>query len=231
MYLRAVYLLQEAGAPVATQQIARELGVSSPSVTNMIKRLHELGLLRHTRYHGVVLTEAGERVALRATRCHRLLELYLVEALGYRWDEVHIEAERLAHDVSEELAARLEAALGHPTLDPHGHPIPSREGAVAPVTDRRLLDLEPGTAAAVCRVSDRSPSQLRYLAELGLSPGVTVAVVELLPFDGPVRVRVGAAECVISRHLAAAVSVDGRGADGAAGNERVAGGHRDRGPK
>ncbi|MBA2278385.1 MAG: metal-dependent transcriptional regulator [Chloroflexia bacterium] len=228
-YLRAVYVLREEGSPVATQRIARELGVSGPSVTNMVKRLHALGLLRHARYHGVALTEAGERVALLATRRHRLLELYLVEALGYRWDEVHAEAERLAHDASEELAARIEAALGHPTFDPHGDPIPSREGIVAPVADRRLLDLEPGATATVCRVSDRNPAQLRYLGKLGFAPGVTVAVLDLLPFDGPVHVRVGSTQRVISRFLAAAVSVEGRGADRAAGDEGVARRHQDRG--
>ncbi len=216
-YLKAVYVLQEEGGSVATQRIARELGVSGPSVSNMAKRLHALGLLRHARYQGVALTEAGERVALRATRHHRLLELYLVEALGYRWDEVHAEAERLAHNLSEELAARIEAALGHPTLDPHGNPMPSREGTVVPVARRRLLDVEPGAAATVWRVSDRDAAQLRYLGELGFSPGDTVAVLELLPFDGPVRVRVGSTERMLSRRLAAAVSIEGRGADGAAG--------------
>lgn len=227
-YLRTVYLLQDEGRPVATQRIARALGVSSPSVTNMVKRLHELGLLHHVRYQGVALTVSGERIALRATRCHRLLELYLVEALGYRWDEVDVEAERLSYDLSEELVARLDAALGYPTLDPHGHPIPSREGALVPVAGRRLLDLEPGAVAVICRVSDRNRAQLRYLAELGLSPGVTVAVVELLPFDGPVRIRVGVAERVISRRLAVSVSVSvkGRCTDDAATDERAARGHQ-----
>jgi DtxR family transcriptional regulator, Mn-dependent transcriptional regulator len=205
-YLKAVYRLGELG-PVTTQRLAAELGVSGPSVTNMVKRLHELGLLRHARYHGVELTAAGERVALAVVRHHRLLERYLVETLGFGWDEVHEEAERLEHHLSEALAARLDAALGHPTVDPHGDPIPSREGAVAAVAGRRLLDLNPGERAVVARVSDRGPEQLRYLDALGLRPGSPVIVLEALPFEGPIRIGVGDAEHVIGRPLAAAVRV------------------------
>ncbi|MBA3416835.1 MAG: metal-dependent transcriptional regulator [Chloroflexia bacterium] len=210
-YLRAVFLLRQGNDAVPTQRIAHELGVSGPSVTNMVKRLHALGLLRHERYHGVELTEAGERVALRATRLHRLLELYLVEALGFRWDEVHDEADRLMPHVSEKLETRLEAVLGHPGRDPHGDPIPTRDGVVAPVSHRRLLDLGPGAAATVARVAGQDPERLRYLAGLGIRPGVTVAVLEVLPFDGPLRVGVGVGgdECMVGRPLAAAVYVAG----------------------
>jgi DtxR family Mn-dependent transcriptional regulator len=218
-YLRAVYLLGEEGGAVTTQRVAAELGVAGPSVTNMAKRLNGLGLLRHTPYQGVELTEAGERVAVQVTRRHRLLELYLVEALGYRWDEVHAEADRLAHDVSDELAARIEAALGHPTRDPHGDPIPSRNGTIAAVPGLRLLDLEPGTAADVRRVSDRDPERLRYLGEIGLSPGTAVEVLEVLPFDGPMRIRVEGNERIVSRRLAAIVSVSPRTDLGAADRE------------
>ena len=208
-YLRTVFLLREGGIPVPTMQIAQELGISGPSVTNMVKWLHELGLVRHERYHGVELTEAGERVALRATRLHRLLELYLVEALGFTWDEVHDEADRLMPHVSEKLETRLEAVLGHPTSDPHGDPIPTRDGVIAPVSDRRLLDLGAGAAATVARVADRDPARLRYLADLGLVPGAVVDVLEVLPFDGPLRVRVGSTERMVGRPLAAAVYVVG----------------------
>ena len=206
-YLKAIYQLRDEAGQVTTQRLAEALGVSGPSVTNMVKRLHELRLLRHTRYHGVELTETGEKIALEVIRHHRLLELYLVESLGFGWDEVHAEAERLEHHVSEEMEARIDSALGFPTLDPHGDPIPSLSGTVAEVSTTRLLDLEPGDRGAVARVPDRNPEQLRYLGQLGLYPGAEVAVLEKLPFEGPLRIRVGEAEHVIGRPLAAAVHV------------------------
>lgn len=208
-YLKAVYRLQEAGS-VTTQRLAEELGVSGPSVTNMVKRLAELGLLRHAKYHGAELTEAGERIALEVTRHHRLIERFLVERLGFGWDEVHEEADRLEHHISEALEARLDASLGHPAVDPHGDPIPSREGAVAEVGGDRLADLAAGERGVVRRVSDRDPAQLRYLASLGLVPGAVVELVAILPFDGPLRIRVAGVEHVIGRSLAGAIAV-GRG--------------------
>ena len=206
-YLKAAYRLRQVGGAVTTQRLADELGISGPSVTNMVKRLHDLKLLRHTRYHGVELTEAGERVALEVIRHHRLLELYLAETLGYRWDEVHAEAERLEHHVSEELEARMDTALGFPTRDPHGDPIPTRDGRLEPLADVSLLDVAHGQTATVSRVSDRDPAQLRYLGGLGLYPGAAVTVLGCLPFEGPLRIRVRTAEHLIGRPLAAAVSV------------------------
>lgn len=206
-YLKAVYRLQ-GSAPVTTQRLAEELGVSGPSVTNMVKRLAELGLLRHARYHGAELTEAGERVALEVTRHHRLIERFLVERLGFGWDEVHDEADRLEHHISEALEARLDAALGHPAVDPHGDPIPSREGEVADVGGDRLIDLTPGETAIVRRVSDRDPARLRYLGSLGLVPGAAVELVATMPFDGPLQIRVDHAEHAIGRALADAIAVE-----------------------
>ncbi len=213
-YLKAAYRLQEEGGPATTQRLAEALGVSGPSVTNMIKRLHEQGLLRHTRYQGVELTEEGSRIALEVTRHHRLLELFLAETLGYGWDEVHAEAERLEHHISEEMEARIDAALGHPTVDPHGDPIPTRDGDVPGAPEARLLDLNPGEEGVVRRVSDRDPDRLRYLARLNLRPGAAVRLLETLPFDGPLRVRVNGAEHVIGRALAAAVRVERGGESG-----------------
>jgi DtxR family Mn-dependent transcriptional regulator len=135
------------------------------------------------------------------------LELYLAETLGYPWDEVHAEAERLEHHVSEELEARMDSVLGHPTRDPHGDPIPSREGRIDTVSGIQLVDLQPGESAIVTRVSDRDPEQLRYLGGLGLYPGATVVLSERLPFDGPLRIQVGDAEHIIGRSLATAVHV------------------------
>ena len=206
-YLKAVYRLQDAG-PVTTQRIAEELGVTGPSVTNMVKRLAEIGLLRHAPYHGAELTPSGERIAIEVTRHHRLIERFLVERLGFGWDEVHEEADRLEHHISEALEARLDATLGHPEVDPHGDPIPSTEGMVVAVGATRLADLAAGDAVVVRRVSDRDPAQLRYLRELGLVPGTIVEVLEILPFDGPLRLRVGGVERIIGNSLANAVYVE-----------------------
>jgi len=206
-YLKAIYRLGEVGGPVTTLRLAAELAVSSPSVTNMAKRLHDLGLVRHARYHGVALTPEGERVALDVVRRHRLLELFLAETLGYAWDEVHAEAERLEHHVSDELDARMDAALGHPTRDPHGDPIPNREGVIAPIAEGPLVALAPGALAIVVRVTERDPERLRYLGGLGLRPGMDVVVVERMPFEGPLRVVADGAEHVIGHALAASVLV------------------------
>ena len=209
-YLKAIYQLNQeepnAGS-VTGQRIAERLGVASPSVTNMIKRLSDLGLVQHERYRGVELSETGERIALEVVRHHRLLERYLVEALGYGWDEVHDEAERLEHHISEALEARMAAVLGDPVLDPHGDPIPRLDGSVSTVLEQRLLDLAPGQTAIVGRVSDQDPERLRYLQQLGITPGTTVTLLETLPFDGPLRLEIAGVEHVIGRSLAATVQV------------------------
>ena len=189
------------------QLLSEARGLSGPSVTNMVKRLHELGLVQHTRYRDVALTAAGEKIALRVIRHHRLLELYLTESLGYDWDQVHAEAERLEHHVSEELEARIASALGDPTHDPHGDPIPSADGAIGAVSSLALADLEPGDTAAISRVPDRDPEQLRYLGELGVIPGRTITVLEKLPFEGPIRVLIGGDEHLFGRPLAARINV------------------------
>jgi len=207
-YLKAIYRLHGDGAPVTMQRLTEELSLSGPSVTNMVKRLDELGLVQHARYRDVSLTPSGERIALRVLRHHRLLELYLNESLGFDWDQVHAEAERLEHHVSAALEARICAALGNPTRDPHGDPIPSPDGSIDAVAPTVLADLKAGDVASISRVSDRDPEALRYLGELGVFPGQTVTVLETLPFDGPIRVRVGAEEHLLGRPLAARVNVE-----------------------
>jgi DtxR family Mn-dependent transcriptional regulator len=207
-YLKAVYRLSHRG-PVTTQRLADDLGVAAPSATNMAKRLHEMGLLTHEPYHGVTLTPEGQQAALDVIRRHRLLETYLAEAVGLGWDEVHDEAERLEHHLSERLEARLDSLLGFPATDPHGDPIP-REGANL-VPEPTLLQTPAGKEGTVSRVSDRDPAQLRYLRTLGIVPGARVAVIEHLPFEGPVRIRVLAGsdepgqEHVLGRVLAESV--------------------------
>jgi DtxR family Mn-dependent transcriptional regulator len=209
-YLKAIYRLHGDDNPVTMQRLAEELALSGPSVTNMVKRLHELGLVEHARYRSVALTPAGERIALRVLRNHRLLELYLTESLGFDWDQVHAEAERLEHHVSAALEARISAKLGHPTRDPHGDPIPSADGTIERVAATVLADLDPGDVAVISRVSDRDPDALRYLGDLGVVPGQTITVLEKLPFSGPVRVRVGAEEHLFGQPLAARINVERR---------------------
>jgi DtxR family Mn-dependent transcriptional regulator len=206
-YLKAVWKLGR-DEPASTSAIAEELGVSAASATAMLKRLDALGLVEHERYHGARLTPAGERIALEVVRHHRLLELYLMEHLGLGWDEVHAEAERLEHHLSEELEARIDAALGHPTRDPHGDPIPSPELVLASEEARCLGDVDSGDVAIVRRVPDSDPALLRYLAELGLVPEREVRIVERAPFDGPVTIEVEGARHAIARQLATSIEVE-----------------------
>ncbi|MBA3350649.1 MAG: metal-dependent transcriptional regulator [Actinobacteria bacterium] len=198
-YLKALYLETEnehrlIGEAVSTNAIAQRLSLSAPSATNMLKKLHEMGLVTHVPYQGSALTEAGQRVALELVRHHRLLEAYLVDALGVPWDEVHKEAEILEHVLSEELEERIDAGLGHPTSDPHGQPIPTREGAMPARTERRLSDLEERESSTVAWVSDNLPEVLRYLAVIGIRPGVELRIVGRTPVNGPLAVLVDGRE-------------------------------------
>jgi DtxR family transcriptional regulator, Mn-dependent transcriptional regulator len=201
-YLKAIYALESEGQRVTTSALARRMGVSAPSTTAMTKRLAELGLVERLPYRGVALTDAGRRGALEVLRHHRLLERYLVDRLGLSLDEVHAEAELLEHALSEELEARIDAELGFPTHDPHGDPIPDRNLRVVRGADRTLLDLEPGTRAAITRVPDGDSELLRYLGELGIVPGSDLELVAYAPFGGPVTVRTERGEHAISRELA-----------------------------
>jgi DtxR family transcriptional regulator, Mn-dependent transcriptional regulator len=205
-YLKAIYALESAGERVTTSALATRMGVSAPSATAMTKRLADLGLVERAPYRGVALTEDGNRGALEVLRHHRLLERYLVDRLGLSLDEVHAEADRLEHALSEELEAKIDAELGFPTHDPHGDPIPDRELRVAADGDSTLLDLPPGDRASVSRVPDGNSELLRYLAELGLLPGSDVEVVTQAPFGGPVTVRTASGEHAISRDLADSIS-------------------------
>jgi DtxR family transcriptional regulator, Mn-dependent transcriptional regulator len=207
-YLKAIYGLDERGDRITTQAIAERLDVAPPSVTGMLKRLSDINLIEHERYRSIALTDAGRKVALEVVRHHRLLELYLAEALGYSWDEVHDEADRLEHLISEEFESRIDAALGYPKTDPHGDPIPSSTLHVSSVPDDRLSAMEAGARATVVRVSDIDAERLRYLGTLGLYPDALVTVVERMPFNGPLKVRVGDEEHVVGLELASAIHVD-----------------------
>lgn len=212
-YLKAAYHLEVAGGPITTQRMAEELALSQPSVTNMMKRLNDLKLVVHSPYRGITLTASGRRIALEVIRHHRLLELYLSEALGYDLDEVHAEAERLEHHVSEELERRMDRVLGFPTHDPHGDPIPDRDGLVPAVHDTCLVDMDEGQSGAISRVSDRDPSLLSYLSERGFRPGAQLSVIDVMPFDGPVRVDLAGDEHLLPHAVAQAVRVETGGGE------------------
>ncbi|HEX6965384.1 MAG TPA: metal-dependent transcriptional regulator [Gemmatimonadaceae bacterium] len=211
-YLKVIYEIERASGAAATTDIAQRLDIAPASVSGMVRRLADQGLLEHERYRGVKLTEEGRRVALRTIRRHRVIESYLTRALGYPWDLVHDEAERLEHAASDELVDRMAAAIGEPTVDPHGAPIPTREGEIDEQSYIALTDLEPGEHGRVVRVSDDDAARLRYLGELGLRPGAAVVLVDRAPYGGPVTVRVGVAkkrvECHIGPTLAADVLVE-----------------------
>jgi len=207
-YLKAVYALEtRLEGPVPTNALAERLGVTPGSVSGMLRRLDELGLLEHERYHGVRLTDEGKRIALRTLRNHRLLELLLVEVLDVPWDRVHREAELLEHVLSDELAERIAAKLGNPEFDPHGDPIPRPDGTLAELETRGLSDLDVGETVSFVRVSDTDPAMLRYLAERGIVPGVTLTLADRQPFGGPLTVRVAGEDHHLGGQLAGAMRV------------------------
>ncbi len=191
-YVKAIYKARlESSSDVSTQDLADRVGVSAPAVSRMLKRLAALKLAEHTPYAGVRLTEAGEKVAIEIVRHHRLLERYLVEALGYSWDTVHDEAEKLEHHISEEFEARIDALLGYPTTCPHGDPIPSRDGSVALISDHALSQHSVPEHLTIQRVSDRDAGLLRHLKSLGLLPGTAIRFLEQEPFGGAYIVQIG----------------------------------------
>jgi DtxR family transcriptional regulator, Mn-dependent transcriptional regulator len=206
-YLKELYKLNAAGERATTTALARRLGVSPPSVTSMIKKLAELGLVEHTPYRGATLTPAGERTALEVVRHHRLLEQYLAQTLGLPLDALHAEADRLEHALSEELEAHIDRTLGYPTHDPHGDPIPDANLRIAVGEIRPLATLESGDEATIRRVPDEDRDLLRYLTKLRLTPGRRVRVTGIEPFGGPLTVSVGKSRHPISRELAGLIGV------------------------
>jgi DtxR family transcriptional regulator, Mn-dependent transcriptional regulator len=207
-YAKAIYALERRGGVVTTNALAERLGVTAGSASGMVKRLGELGLVRHQPYHGVSLTDDGRRVALEVMRHHRLLELYLVESLGVPWDRVHEEAEVLEHVLSDELEELIAAKLGDPTHDPHGDPIPTRELTIEEGTTDSLQALEPGDRGTFTRVSDSDPEMLRFLAGRGIAPGDELEVIDKQPFGGPLFVRFGSDVHVLGGGLATAMRVE-----------------------
>jgi DtxR family Mn-dependent transcriptional regulator len=206
-YLKAIYEIERAGDAALTNDIATRLAIAPASVSGMIRRLADQGLLKHERYHGVRLTNAGRTAALKTLRRHRILECYLAQVLGYDWDRVHEEAERLEHAASDELIERMASALGEPTVDPHGAPIPTRDGAVDETRHLALGELAAGAQARVLRMADEDGEFLRYLADLGIVPGALIEVTSRAPFEGPMTVRIGSHAHTIGVAAAARVFV------------------------
>jgi DtxR family Mn-dependent transcriptional regulator len=207
-YSKAIFSLQSRNdEPVATNALAERLGVTAGSVSAMLKKLDELGLITHVPYRGVRLTDAGRRIALEVIRHHRLLESYLADVLGMPWDRIHAEAEVLEHVLSEDLEELIAAKLGHPTVDPHGDPIPTAELELEERPTDSMESLQPGDEGVFVRISDSDPEMLRYLAERGISPGESFAVRDRQPFGGPLFVMFGEREHAIGGRLADAMRV------------------------
>ena len=208
-YAKAIFALQSrANEPVSTSALAERLSITPGSVSAMLKKLDELGLVTHEPYRGVRLTAKGRRVALEVIRHHRLLERFLADALGMPWDRVHAEAEVLEHVLSEELEELIATKLGNPSMDPHGDPIPSADLELDERSTRSMETLAPGDAGIFVRVSDSDPEMLRYLAGCGISPGDRFEVRDHQPFDGPLFVVVGGREHAIGGRLANAMRVE-----------------------
>ncbi len=212
-FLKTIYILQRDYALVPTSLIAQQLDITPPSATDMAKKLSdqqrlEEPLIIYERYKGVRLTALGESIALEVLRHHRLIELYLVKALGYTWDEVHDEADKLEHHISERFEARIAEYLGHPEIDPHGDPIPTLEGDMPSDTHLIGLDEMPlHQRGTVARLLDQSPEKLQYLANKGLVPGVDILVTEREPYDGLTHVVVDTKTHILSQSITRTVLV------------------------
>jgi DtxR family Mn-dependent transcriptional regulator len=189
--LKVIYAMQERGQKVSTSAVSERLGVSDATVTMLFKDFAEVGCVEHMPYHGVRLTPLGEQKAMEVIRHHRLLELYLARQLGYSWDKVHDEADKLEHVISEEFEDKLDALLGYPTVDPHGDPIPSKDGVIETRKGMALTELQEGQTALILRVQAQNSDQLCYLGQLGLYPETRVQLVKRAPFGGPLHILVG----------------------------------------
>jgi DtxR family transcriptional regulator, Mn-dependent transcriptional regulator len=212
-YIKAIFKLEERDPFVSTSNLAKAVGVSPAAATKAVRQLSRRDLATHEPYRGVALTAGGKKVALEIIRHHRLLETFLHDILGYSWDEVDEEAERLEHHISEKFEAAIDKLLGYPSFDPHGDPIPDIDGGVAPRRGRSLADAEAADRVVIVRVRDRSPEALKYLSQLGLHVGVAMDVIEKQPFNGPLMLRVASEDRVVSRELADHVFVERRQAD------------------
>lgn len=189
--LKVIFTMQDRRQKVTTSAVSEQLGVSDATVTMLFKDFAEAGWVEHVPYRGVRLTSIGERKAMEVIRHHRLLELYLARELGYSWDKVHAEADKLEHVISEEFEDKVDALLGYPTVDPHGDPIPSKDGIIAARKGCTLTQLKDGQTAMILRINDQNPEKLCYLGQLGLYPETSIQMLSRAPFGGPIRILVG----------------------------------------
>ncbi len=206
-YAAEIYRLQEDSEFVSLSDLVAHIEASPQAVSRMLNRLKQAGYLTHEPYRGTRLTEAGERIAMPALRRHRLVEVFLVRVMGYGWDEAHELSDQFEKGVNGLLEDRIDELTGHPTRCPHGEPIPSKDGIMPELDDFSLVALVPGTSARISRVRTHDPDKLKYIGELGLVPGVQIRYEHAAPFDGPVRIRLGAQAHVLGRELAAALYV------------------------
>jgi DtxR family Mn-dependent transcriptional regulator len=211
-YLGEIYRLQSTPEGATTSALAEKLEVSPSAVVRMLRRLDQAGMLSHTPYKGVALTQAGAREALKSIRRHRLIEVFLVKVMGFTWDQVHEEAHGLELTISDNFEDRMDAVCGYPTHCPHGDPIPTKDGRLAEVNDQPLLEAPVGASGVLRRVKTDDSAKLRYLAELGLVPGAAIHIAGRAPFNGPVRLRLGAGlhrqEHVLGVEVAQALRVE-----------------------
>jgi len=207
-YIKAIYKAHAENGNVAAQDLAVRLGVSAPAVSKMMRRLAELRLISHTPYQGLKLTHSGDKLALEIIRHHRLLELYLVQAMGFSWDSVHEEAERLEHHISEEFEDRIDQLLGYPTACPHGDPIPTRAGTIARTSNVTLAQQSAPARLVVRRVRDEDAELLRYLGGEGITPGTAIEFVTQEPFEGALVLNIGGKLVRLTPHAARQVFVD-----------------------
>lgn len=208
-YLAELYRLQQdCHGHVSLSVLAETMDASIQAVSRMVRRLKESGLLEQEPYQGVLLTASGEREAMPAIRRHRLIEVFLVQVMGFGWDEAHELTDHLELGVNAALEDRMDALAGHPTRCPHGEPIPSKDGIMPRLNDACLLEGQPGAWLRISRVRTREAAMLQYIAELGLLPGTELRFVSRAPFAGPLRLSFGGQEHVIGRELAAALWVE-----------------------
>lgn len=206
-YLKTIFKLEREQGKVATSALAKHLGVAPASVTGMLKKLSQMNLISYEPYKGVKLTKAGERIAVETLRHHRLIEQFLAEALNMPWDKVHEEAHKWEHILSDDLEDRIDAYLNSPKTDPHGAPIPDRNGVIFYPQTLCLADIEPGKSAVILEVNDHDAELLRYLGEKGLYPNVRIDVIDIEPFEGPLHIRVGESTFMLGRKAASHIFV------------------------
>ncbi len=207
-YLKNIYKIQTTEGKVSTSSLSEKLQISPASVSEMVKKLADEGSLTHTPYKGVELTESGKRTALKIVRKHRLWEMFLVDVLHFGWDEIDQEAEKFEHIMSEKMEDKIDEVLGFPSVDPHGDPIPSRNGTIKTIRSFPLAGVEEGTSVRVVRVNDADPELLQYASSIGLSLNKKIAIRQRIKFDNSLIVKIGTKEMTISATLAENIFVE-----------------------